>query len=166
MPPTDMGVGRIAMVSDPCGATFYIMDPVPPPGQPAAMSDVFDPVKAGHVRWTTLWTGDTSKAVPLYASLFGWTQEGAMPMGERGDYLFIQSGGKGIGAIGPALPDGDGPRWEFNIGVDDIDRAAAAVQVGGGRILLGPHEIPGGELSLDGIDPQGAPFGLVGPRKS
>jgi hypothetical protein len=26
-------------------------------------------------------------------------------------------------------------------------------------------EIPGGEFSLDGIDPQGAPFGLVGPRK-
>jgi uncharacterized protein len=27
-------------------------------------------------------------------------------------------------------------------------------------------EIPGGEYALNGMDPQGTPFGLVGPRKS
>jgi hypothetical protein len=26
-------------------------------------------------------------------------------------------------------------------------------------------EIPGGEFALNGMDPQGASFGLVGPRK-
>jgi hypothetical protein len=26
-------------------------------------------------------------------------------------------------------------------------------------------EIPGGEYSLNGMDPQGAAFGIVGPRK-
>jgi uncharacterized protein len=26
-------------------------------------------------------------------------------------------------------------------------------------------EIPGGEYALNGMDPQGASFGLVGPRK-
>jgi predicted enzyme related to lactoylglutathione lyase len=39
------------------------------------------------------------------------------------------------------------------------------VTAGGGQILYGPMEIPGGEYSLNGMDPQGAAFGLVGPRK-
>src|SRR3546814_12664454 len=30
MPATDLPVGRIAMVSDPQGAVFYVMDPNPP----------------------------------------------------------------------------------------------------------------------------------------
>jgi predicted enzyme related to lactoylglutathione lyase len=55
--------------------------------------------------------------------------------------------------------------WSFYIGVDDIDRAAQAVTAGGGT-LNGPiMEIPGGEFSVHASDPQGATFGLVGPRK-
>ena len=55
--------------------------------------------------------------------------------------------------------------WSYYIGVDDIDRAKHEVEVQGGKIVFGPMEIPGGEFSLDGIDRQGAHFGLVGPRK-
>ena len=55
--------------------------------------------------------------------------------------------------------------WTYYIGVDDIDRAVAAINEGGGRILNGPMEIPGGEYALNAMDPQGAAFGLVGPRK-
>jgi predicted enzyme related to lactoylglutathione lyase len=32
-------------------------------------------------------------------------------------------------------------------------------------ILQEPIEIPGGEYSLTAVDPQGAVFGLVGPRQ-
>ena len=56
--------------------------------------------------------------------------------------------------------------WAHYIGVDDVDRAIGAIQAGGGNIIHGPIEIPGGEFALNGIDPQGAAFGLVGPRKS
>ena len=38
------------------------------------------------------------------------------------------------------------------------------IKTGGGQVLDGPHEIPGGEYSLQARDPQGAAFGLVGPR--
>jgi hypothetical protein len=55
--------------------------------------------------------------------------------------------------------------WTFYIGVGDIDRAGDATRAGGGTILQGPSEIPGGEYSLTAVDPQGAIFGLVGPRK-
>lgn len=41
---------------------------------------------------------------------------------------------------------------------------AAAVKSGGGQVYNDPMEIPGGEYALNGVDPQGALFGLVGPR--
>ncbi|MEO6388920.1 MAG: VOC family protein [Croceibacterium sp.] len=165
LPATDMGVGRIAMVSDPGGAAIYLMDPVPPPGQPDAKSDVFDYVKAEHVRWNELWTPDPDGAIALYTRLFGWTQEGDVDMGPMGKYRFIQHEGAGIGAVGKTTPDGSGPRWDFYIGVDDIDRAASAVEAGGGKLQGQIQQIPGGEFSVHAQDPQGAAFGIVGPRK-
>jgi predicted enzyme related to lactoylglutathione lyase len=55
--------------------------------------------------------------------------------------------------------------WNFYIGVDDIDRAHAAVTANGGTIMAEPMQVPGGEFVVNGVDPQGAAFGLVGPRK-
>lgn len=166
MGPQDMeGVGRMAMVADPWGASLYLMTPTPPPDNPDAKSDVFSVTEPQHVRWNELWTTDQQGAVALYRELFGWTQEGAMPMGEMGDYLFIQHGSTGIGAIGKAQSGGEGSRWQYFIGVDDIDRARAAVSAGGGTLLGEPQQIPGGEYTVYAHDPQGATFGLVGPRK-
>ena len=68
-------------------------------------------------------------------------------------------------SVGKAQPGGDGSRWDFYIGVDDIDRAARAVEAGGGRLTGEIGQIPGGEYSVRVRDPQGAGFGLVGPRK-
>ncbi|WP_409574797.1 VOC family protein [Sphingopyxis sp. PET50] len=55
--------------------------------------------------------------------------------------------------------------WTFYIGVADIDRALAAVKANGGTVITEPMEIPGGEFAMNAVDPQGASFGLVGPRK-
>ena len=166
MPPADMpGVGRIAMVADPQGAHFYLMTPVPPAYYPDAKSDVFDVVKPQHCRWNQLQTTGPMAAVMLYRDLFGWQQEGSMPMGNMGDYLFIQNDGVGIGAIMPLMPDVPDPVWSYFFGVDDIDRATAEVVAGGGRLDGDVQQIPGGEFSVHCFDPQGAGFGLVGPRK-
>ena len=166
MPAFDIpGVGRVAMVTDPQGAPFYIMKPQPPGGDPDAKSDVFSPTEAQRVRWNELSTTDQDGAIDFYKRQFGWNQEGAMPMGEMGDYRFIQANGVNIGAIMRKPPQRPVSVWSYYIGVDDIDRAADAVTDGGGQILFGPMEIPGGEYSLNGMDPQGAAFGIVGPRK-
>jgi predicted enzyme related to lactoylglutathione lyase len=157
-------VGRLAMVTDPQGAPFYIMKPIPPADRPDAKSDLFSVDQPQHVRWNELSTTDQDGAIDFYSKHFGWTQEGAMPMGEMGDYKFIQAAGVGIGAIMTKPPQRPVSSWLYYIGVDDIDRATEAVNKGGGQILFGPSEIPGGEFSLVGMDPQGAPFGLVGPR--
>ena len=69
-----------------------------------------------------------------------------------------------IGAVMPKPAQMPHPAWSFYFGVEDIDRAAAAVSQAGGQVIVEPMQIPGGEYSLNAIDPQGAAFGLVGPR--
>lgn len=166
LPPMDMSdVGRIAMVSDPWGASFYVMRPTPPPGNLDAQSDVFTPDEPQHVRWNELWTTDPEGAIALYGDLFGWSQEGDMDMGPMGKYRFLHRGETSFGAVGPAQPDGDGPRWAYHIGVDDIDRAAMAITENGGRLTSEIVEIPGGEFAVYARDPANAAFGIVGPRK-
>ncbi len=87
-------------------------------------------------------------------------------MGEMGSYRFIQHDGVGIGAVMRKMPQMPVSLWTYYIGVDDVDRAVSAIESGGGKILNGPMEIPGGEFALNGMDPQGAAFGLVGPKRT
>ena len=47
----------------------------------------------------------------------------------------------------------------------EIDVAHKAATGGGATIYHGPAEVPGGMFIIVGSDPQGAMFGLVGPRK-
>jgi predicted enzyme related to lactoylglutathione lyase len=158
-------VGRIAMVSDPQGAPFYVMKPTPPADNPNGQSDVFSVDQPQHIRWNELATTDPEGAIAFYRDQFGWSQEGDMDMGEMGKYRFIQSHGTNIGAVMPKPPQLPVTKWTYYIGVDDIDRATEAVKSGGGQVVNGPMEIPGGEFAANAIDPQGASFGLVGPRK-
>ena len=164
MPAMDLPVGRIAMVTDPQGAAFYIMDPIPPEG--GGESDVFSVTEAQHVRWNELATSDPVAAIAFYQKHFGWGQEGEMDMGPIGAYRFIQRGDVGLGAVMPLMEGFPVPVWNFYIGVDDIDRARDAVAAHGGTITNEPMEIPGGEYAMNAIDPQGAPIGFVGPKKS
>ena len=166
MDPMDIPVGRIAMVTDPQGAPFYVMAPKPPEGMEGTESDVFSVTEAQHVRWNELATSDSDAAIAFYKKHFGWGQDGEMPMGELGAYRFIQRGAVGLGAVMPLMEGYPVPVWNFYIGVDDIDRARDAVAANGGTITNEPMEIPGGEYAMNAIDPQGAPIGFVGPRKS
>ena len=45
-----------------------------------------------------------------------------------------------------------------------IDISVETIQEKGGQMLQEPIEIPGGDFSMVGMDPQGAPFALLGPR--
>ena len=165
MPAHDLpGVGRFALVADPQGAPFYVMRPEPPRDQPDAVSDVFSVDRPQHVRWNELSTTDPAGAIAFYTRHFGWRQDGDMDMGELGKYQFLYRGGTMIGAVMPRMPQMPASAWTFYIGVDDIDGATEAVRSGGGQVLQEPIEIPGGEYSINALDPQGAAFGLVGPR--
>jgi len=154
-------VGRIAMVADPQGNTFYVMKPMPPKGSEDKKSTAFSTSADGHVNWNELTTSDPAGARSFYGELFGWTSDEFMPMGELGEYRFFAHQGTTIGAVCQPGPEGSSG-WRYYIRVPSISKAVEAVKAGGGTVSMGPHEVPGGDHIIIGNDPQGAEFALVG----
>jgi uncharacterized protein len=162
MPAMDIpNVGRIAMVTDPQGNPFYIMKPIPPQGDPNAQSDVFSLDAEQRVGWNELMTSDPVAARQFYGELFGWTSNDFMPMGEKGEYRFWARQGAPFGAVCKEMGSGSS-KWRYYFRVPSISAAVEAVKSGGGRVSMGPHEVPGGDYIIIGNDSQGAEFALVG----
>ncbi len=162
MDPQDIpGVGRFAFVSDPQGAMFYLMR-----GDSDKDSAAFAPSKTGHCSWNELVTSDQKAAFTFYNNLFGWEHGGAMPMGEMGDYTFLNHNGDMIGAVMDDFEEGNQPYWNFAMQVADIDIAKAAVEKAGGKIRMGPTELPDNNgWLIQATDPQGTKIMFSGPRK-
>lgn len=157
-------VGDIAMVSDPMGTVFYVMRPVPPPDRPDAVSDVFHPTEAQHACWNELLSPDLARAKAFYARHFGFAFNDTMPMGDMGDYCFFDLGGQRPGAFMQKPADYPAAGWIIYFGVPSLLAASRAIEAHGGRLLQSPHEVPGGSWITVATDPQGAVFGVVGPK--
>ncbi len=158
------GVGRMAMVADPQGAPFYLMKGA---SDESSASFAATEPKLGHCAWNELATTDPDAAKAFYCAQLGWVAGDSMDMGPMGRYDFLKVGddrGFNIGAVYTMVPEDPQPHWLFYFRVPDIDAAVAAITDNGGRILQEPIEIPGGDFSIVGYDPQGAAFGLVGAR--
>jgi predicted enzyme related to lactoylglutathione lyase len=159
LPPWDIpGVGRIAMVSDPQGIPFYVIR-----GASDQSSTAFDRMGMGKCNWNELATSDQAGANKFYADTFGWTYPDKMPMGEMGDYIFVQAGDQTIGATMQHQPNGPPPAWRFYFRTPDIEATAKKVGEAGGSVMMGPMEVPGGDRIIVGTDPHGVVFGAVGP---
>jgi uncharacterized protein len=170
MPATDLqGVGRMAMVADPQGAPFYIMRPTPPQHNSDAQSKAFASTepKVGHCAWNELATSDPESAIDFYRNQFGWDEAGEMNMGDMGLYRFIQaSGGRFlIGAVYEKVEADPQSHWLFYFRVANLDKAMMTIAAKQGKIYMAPVPVPESEdFSLIAYDPDGAPFGLIGPR--
>ncbi len=160
MPARDIpGAGRIAMVADPDGTPFYIMRGAVEDGT----STAFQPKANGHCSWNELTTPDQAGALSFYGQLFGWENKESMPMGEAGDYQLLEHNGVQFGALSPFMNKGQQPIWTYYFRVPDIDAALAKTEARGGKILHGPHEVPGGDYIIIGRDPEDTLFALTGP---
>ena len=62
------------------------------------------------------------------------------------------------------LVGGRTPGWQVYFGVPSALQARDAIVRAGGTILTEPHQVPGGDWVVIAQDPQGAQFGVVGPR--
>ncbi|MDT8405065.1 VOC family protein [Sulfuriflexus sp.] len=154
-------VGRIAMVTDPLGTPFYVMQGV---SNETSLAFASDKPRVGHCAWNELITPDPETAKAFYFTEFGWTKDGEMDMGPMGKYEFIRHNGV-IGALMLKPPEMPIPMWHYYFRCADIDSACKAITDNGGQILRGPDEIPGGDFTVKGLDPQGALFALVGTKK-
>ena len=157
MPANDLpDIGRIAMVADPQGNPFYIMR-----GSVDQVSTSFAPDKPGHTAWNELRTSDLDAAKAFYTDVFRWTLGDVMPMGEMGDYQFVDHGGRMIGAMMKAPPGAPGG-WGFAFHNRDVDTAVERIRELGGKVDQGPMEVPGDQRAVMATDPEGVPFMLVG----
>ncbi|MEX8504676.1 VOC family protein [Leptothrix ochracea] len=160
-PGTDMpGVGRFAVITDPAGAPLVLFKPDmnamrPPPLPPGT---------PGTVSWHELHGAEAADALAWHGRHFGWQGQGAMDMGARGAYQFFSTGeGPALGAMLRRLPEMPRPMWLYYINVESVAAAIERVGAAGGKIIMGPHPVPGGNLIAHGLDPQGVLFAMVGP---
>jgi uncharacterized protein len=150
------GVGRFAVAADPHGAPFMIMAPQGEDRPPLPMTT------PGTIGWRELSAGDLDEAFAFYARLFGWTKGDAIPMGPMGDYQLVHAGGAdAMGAMMKKPAERPYPQWLFYFVVPAIDAARDRIVKGGGKVTMEPMEVPGGAWAMEGLDPQGARFGLT-----
>lgn len=154
------GIGRFAVMGDPYGAPFVLFKPgMEGPSERPVLS------MPGSVGWHELYAGDGAGAFAFYSGLFGWRQTGTFDMGPMGTYLLFGTGGDAIGGIMTKAPQFPRPQWLFYFNVDSADAAAQRTSQHGGRVLMGPQEVPGGQWIIQCQDPQGVMFAAVAPRR-
>jgi predicted enzyme related to lactoylglutathione lyase len=149
-------VGRMQMMTDPQGASFYVMQPSSPPQTPEGTPEI------GDASWHELMTTDWAAAMKFYNAVFGWEAGDAMDMGEEGKYQMFNRPHGMIGGMmnKPKALAEMPPNWQFYFRVADLDAAIDRIKANGGQILNGPMDVPGGDRIVNAMDPQGATFSL------
>jgi uncharacterized protein len=152
------GGGQYAVLADPQGAHFGVFTPSANAPSGSNMAEAFS--------WHELGTTDHVAALRFYRELFGWEQLEAHDMGPMGLYVLFGQDGKQLGGMfnRPASTPGE-PSWLAYVSVADASKAADAAKASGGRILNGPHEVPGGSWIVQMLDPLGAMIAVVEPPR-
>lgn len=160
VPPADIpNTGRFSILTDPQGAYFGILQPLP-----GGAGGAYDQKKTGHGNWHELMTPDPKAALAFYGKHFGWKLTTEMPMGEMGSYHIFADKGADIGGMMGLPAPGMPPAWLPYFGAEGIDKAVAATNAAGGKVMHGPMEVPGGAWIIQATDPEGTMFAVVGPK--
>ncbi len=162
--PADIpGTGRFAVLADPQGAAFGVLQPEPMPGQEGA-GRAFDPAKESHGNWNELMTSDPEAGFRFYSGLFGWQKSQAVDMGPMGTYQVVSHDGTDIAGM-MGLGNSPVPAWLPYFGANGVEAAIGRIEAAGGKLAHGPMEVPGGAFIAVAQDPQGAWFAVVGPKE-
>jgi predicted enzyme related to lactoylglutathione lyase len=166
-PATDVpGMLRFAVMSDPQGAPFVVFTSNPAMPSPA---DPPKPPTPGTIGWHELYAGDLEPAWEFYSKMFGWKILRDMDMGPMGVYRIFNDAENaspmGIGGMMTKDPNIPAPTWGFYFNVDGIDAAVERVNAAGGKVMMGPHQVPGDSWIIMCQDPQGAGFNLVSLKR-
>lgn len=159
VPPTDVpNISRFSIVADPQMATFALFKSLSPDQQRSLAAG-----QPGGVGWHELLAADGPKAFAFYGALFDWQNVDGDAVTDQA-YRLFSAGGQTIGGMYTKPAMVSEPFWLFYFTVGDIKAAADRVRAGGGDILEGPVELPGGNRVIRCTDPQGAMFALTEKR--
>jgi predicted enzyme related to lactoylglutathione lyase len=167
-----MEAGRMAVLTDPEGAAFFVWQAKDHKGAKIVNEH-------GSLNFNTLATRDLESGKAFYNAVFGWRTL-AMPSGVMwtlpgyGDHLeernpglreqMAQMGGPEgfidvVAAVNP-IDDADSQtpaHWSVTFAVDDADAVAAKVSKLGGEVVMGPLDAPWTRMVVV-KDPSGATF--------
>lgn len=156
MPPFDvMDAGRMAVLQDPTGAVFEIWEPKRSIG-----ARILN--EPGALCWTELTTSDTKAAESFYTQLFGWVPKHSAP-GSPMEYTEFSVGGTpsiGMMAKPEGMPAHIPSYWMPYFQVTSADQSASKGKELGGKVMIGPQDIPGTGRFAILTDPQGAMFAV------
>lgn len=158
MPPTDIPtVGRIAVLTDPQNIMLGLLAPAMPIGAEEGP-------KMGEFSWHDLASTNPDATFGFYSQLFGWKKTEAADMGKDGIYQMFGRDRFTYGGVFKMQPEQSPPNWMSYIQVPDLTHAMETVRAKGGSIILGPHEVPGGDRIALCLDDQGVRFALHGKK--
>jgi len=154
--PSDMqGAGRYAVLKDPQGAVFAIIDPE------NAKPEVAGAPPLGAFSWHELATSDNEAAFAFYSGLFGWDALQRMDMGPVGVYLIFGNNGVQRGGMYIKPPENPGPpSWLPYVHVPNADTGYALALSKGAKGTVPPMDVPNGGRIANVIDPSGASFAV------
>jgi len=154
--PSDMqGAGRYAVLKDPQGAVFAIIDPENAKPEAAGVPPL------GAFSWHELATSDNEAAFAFYSGLFGWEAIQRMDMGPVGVYLVFGSNGVQRGGIYIKPAENPGPpNWLPYVHVPNADDGYTVALSKGAKGTVPPMDVPNGGRIANVIDPAGASFAV------
>jgi predicted enzyme related to lactoylglutathione lyase len=152
-------VGRFAVVTDPGGTLFQLLQPNPMESPPEPLPRM----SPGNVGWHELYAADGDAALAFYSEQFGWQEMSRFDMGPMGIYHIWgpQGAAEAVGGMMTKPEQAPRPAWIFYFVVEGVEAGAERIRERGGAILMGPMEVPDGSWVVQGRDPQGAMFALV-----
>jgi predicted enzyme related to lactoylglutathione lyase len=147
-----MDVGRMAVIADPQGASLCLWQAGKTIG--AAIRGEFN-----TLCWNELMTPDIDGAREFYKNLFGWNLK-VSP-----EYTEINLGTTGIGGMMQITPEMQGmpTAWTPYFAVSDADATVDKIKSSGGKVFMGPHEVPNVGRFTVCADQQGAMFNIIRP---
>ncbi len=154
--PSDMqGAGRYAVLKDPQGAVFAIIDPENAKPEAAGAPPL------GAFSWHELATSDNEAAFAFYSGLFGWDAIQRMDMGPLGVYLIFGENGVQRGGIYIKPAENPGPpNWLPYVHVPNADEGYVVALSKGAKGTVPPMDVPNGGRIANVIDPAGASFAV------
>ncbi|PRQ10378.1 glyoxalase [Corynebacterium sp. 13CS0277] len=144
-PPTEVQLGRMALVLDPGDGFFGLIEPR---DAEAFVSGGEPGTAVWHELTATADTGfDTT--VDFYRDVFGWTTVATTP-GDGFSYVTAQVDGAPFAGLWTSdnFPPGVPNFWQTYLGVADLDATCQRVPDLGGRVLRGPWDSEFGRLAL------------------
>jgi predicted enzyme related to lactoylglutathione lyase len=150
------GAGRSAILKDPQGAEFAILDPENSRPETQGMPP------AGSFSWHELATSDVEAAFSFYSGLFGWDVLMRMPLDGGETYVIFGNNGIQRGGIYNKPADMPAPpNWLHYAQVADADEGWRTADGAGAKLVAGPMDVPGGSRIVTFFDPTGAAFAVA-----